>query len=873
MNVYNRFLVVGSGGREHAILKSMYQTRDLSLSDPLFLACVCTHRNPGISKIVNAQMRVDSLVDQIPDIIHFALENAIEVAIIGPEDPLEAGIVNSFLEVGISCIGPTMELANIETDKAFTRYLLEGVPELAKYNPKYVHFSPELARMTHLSDSVLKSLLRSANISSENWVIKAVGLKSGKGVKVSGDHFETFEEGANHCRDVVASDGQVIIEERLTGNEFSLISLCDGTSKLIHLPYVQDYKRANLGNKGPNTGGMGAIMPPPGILPPYLNQDDIREAERVNELVLKELTDDWTDSYVGFLYGSFMKIDKTGEIKVIEYNARAGDPEIINILHGLESDLTAIFSAMVDGELSYMSPPRFTNEWVVSRYICPPGYPLYPIKGSQLKVHADTMDANLIYASIESNPLDDEWDSDNDWIQYTMLGSRALAIVTSSPQLDLPFMSMSRKLLEDNISGDCHYRLDIGYDYINTADPLEEKARSKPLPKPPNRPSIQIAKTVGEPLTYRDAGVDIDEGNRTVDLIKQSVKSTHNEYVPQDEYGAFGGTFSSRALLPPLLATQDRVKPVLGKIAWPNLVASMDGVGTKVQTVTQLLRDDPDYTAFYNLGKDLFASNINDILCLGREVKPLFFMDYFGCHSLNAEHAARFVEGIAESCRDSGCVLLGGETAELPDFTQQWENRRLTTMGKRPNPRPNYVGNNWEMVGTIVGSLQPELRFEPKSIIPGDRVFAFRSSGPHTNGYSLINRLLTDGRLDANRWRRELTEPHINYYPLIQRIWRSTPFRIDVKALCHITGGGLIDNPPRVIPKNLCVKWKEWDIPPVFKAIQRAGGLSDEELVRTFNCGLGMLIVIPDDQLQINSLTSLYPQDPPIEVGTIIHKA
>jgi phosphoribosylformylglycinamidine cyclo-ligase len=176
------------------------------------------------------------------------------------------------------------------------------------------------------------------------------------------------------------------------------------------------------------------------------------------------------------------------------------------------------------------------------------------------------------------------------------------------------------------------------------------------------------------------------------------------------------------------------------------------------------------------------------------------------------------------------------------------------------------------MVGTIVGMLNPELKFNPQSIIPGDRVLAFRSSGPHTNGYSLINRLITDGRLDGNCWRRELTEPHINYHPFIQRIWNS-PTKIDVKALCHITGGGLVDNPPRILPDNCYIHWTEWEIPPVFKAIQEAGRLTDTELVRTFNCGLGMLIVLPDNQHAIDLLVSLFPDNPLIEVGTVQEKA
>lgn len=798
--IYDRFLVIGSGGREHAIISALYDTRDLSHPGKLYLSCVGTHRNPGISSICNDYLVIENLTDikNQYKIVNYALTNNIDVAIIGPEAPLQAGIVNQLLRANIRCVGPTSEMAEIETDKAYARHLFEQNSDLKQYNPRYLHYRGDTqfdrAQLTDLIDNI-----------GQNYVVKAVGLKGGKGVKVSGEHLNSFEETYQYCQDLVDTDGQFIMEEKLVGDEFSLISLCDGTPDLVHLPIVQDYKRAFEGDTGPNTGGMGSIMLPSDQLPSFLSLDDVKEAELINQLVLEDLTNNFEDDYTGVLYGSFIKCRTTGKLKIIEYNARFGDPEVINIMESLQTDLSLIFSAMVNHQLDELPPLSFSNhhEYVLCRYLCPSGYPTEPLRGSILSINSNVPQNKLIYASLEATDYFEE---------YSMLGSRAVAIVTSNADLK-EAIKESDQIIENYFTGRFQYRTDIGYQYLPTS------------------------------MTYQDAGVNIDEANQVVTGIQQLVKSTHNKQVVTGQYGNFGGSFSLNPFS-------------------PTLVTSMDGVGTKVQTVLNLL---PRSEAFESLGRDLFSSNVNDILCLGQEVRPLFFLDYFGCQKLDHRDVHAFVKGLADACRISNCVLIGGETAELPDFSQAWENYHQNN--KMTNDNQQTTHNNYELVGTVVGSMYESVRFDPGNLKSGQCVMALKSSGPHTNGYSLINRLITLGKLDPNQYRQELCQSHRNYYPDLVRINQAN---IPIQALCHITGGGLIENPPRILPEHLTIEWREnsWVMPPVFKAIQKAGNLSDYEMQRTFNCGLGMLIIVDSP----TKLKELFDDDELFYVGDLIEK-
>jgi len=812
--IYDRFLVIGSGGREHAIISALHGTRDLSNSNRLYLSCAGTYQNPGITSLCDSYQIVNTLTElnDIYQIVKHALVNNIEVAIVGPEAPLQAGIVNQFVRAGIPCIGPTAQMAEIETDKAYTRNLFEQTNALKAYNPQFFHYRNRETPFDHqqlsdlisdlnLSISLNSSLDLPISQNDQNYVIKAVGLKGGKGVKVGGEHLNSFEDTYQYCQELINADGEFIIEEKLVGDEFSLISLSDGRD-LVHLPIVQDYKRAFEGDEGPNTGGMGSILLPSGQLPDFLTPNDVKEAQKINQLVLREITNDYQDDYTGVLYGSFIKCGD--QLKIIEYNARFGDPEVINIMHSLQTDLSLIFSAMIDKQLINLPSIIFSNrdKYILCRYLCPSGYPTEPIRGSILTIDPQVPQSNLIYASLTGQDG-----------KYTMLGSRALAVVTENADLSAA-RNQSDNIINQYLKGRFHYRTDIGHQYLRE-----------------------------ESMTYQDAGVNIDEANQVVTSIRELVKSTHTPNVVTGQYGNFGGSY--------------HLNPFS-----PTLVTSMDGVGTKVQTVLNLL---PRAEAFESLGRDLFSSNVNDILCLGQVVRPLFFLDYFGCQKLDHRDVQAFVKGLAEACRVSNCVLIGGETAELPDFTAAWENyHQKTTTDKTES---NGTHNNYELVGTVIGSMYESVRFNPQDLKPGQRVLALKSSGPHTNGYSLINRLITTGKLDADQYRQELCQSHRNYYPDLVRINQTG---LSIEALCHITGGGLIENPPRILPQHLTIEWREegWTMPSVFQAIQAAGNLTDHEMHRTFNCGLGLLIIVNSDVHP--KLLELFGPDDLFYVGDLV---
>jgi phosphoribosylformylglycinamidine cyclo-ligase len=305
-------------------------------------------------------------------------------------------------------------------------------------------------------------------------------------------------------------------------------------------------------------------------------------------------------------------------------------------------------------------------------------------------------------------------------------------------------------------------------------------------------------------LRYADAGVDIDEGNRAVGLIAKSVASTHTPAV-LGGLGHFGGMFA--------FDTSRWKQPVL--------VSSTDSVGTKVKVAIATNRH-------RGIGQDLVNHCVNDILCCGAE--PLFFLDYFASGRLSPEQLAEVVDGIAAACRATGTALVGGETAEMPGV---------------------YALGDYDIAGFIVGCVERDEVVDGSRISAGDAVLAMPSSGLHTNGYSMVRHLVADSELawDTVLPGTEapladlLLEPHRCYLDAV----RELRAEVDVRGLAHITGGGLLDNLPRILPQGLAVSIDRgsWTVPSLFTALQRQGGIQDDEMFRTFNMGVGMVVVVP----------------------------
>jgi len=306
-------------------------------------------------------------------------------------------------------------------------------------------------------------------------------------------------------------------------------------------------------------------------------------------------------------------------------------------------------------------------------------------------------------------------------------------------------------------------------------------------------------------LSYKSAGVDIDAGNKLVDLIKPAIKSTQRPEV-LSSIGGFGGLFALQ---------QDKYKQ-------PILVSGTDGVGTKLKLAQQLKKHD-------TIGIDLVAMCVNDVIVQGAE--PLFFLDYFATGKLAVDEAKQVVEGIAEGCRQSGAALIGGETAEMPGM---------------------YDAGEYDLAGFCVGVVERDQLIDGSTIAAGDAIIGLPSSGIHSNGFSLVNKIIEttgtslDEHIDGKNLGECLLAPTVIYTKMVLSLIANC----DVHGLCHITGGGLTENVPRVIPDGFCanIDTQSWQRSSVFNWLQEKGQVEEAEMLRVFNCGMGMLVVLPKEQ-------------------------
>jgi len=340
-----KILVVGTGAREHAICNAVKDAE---------LYSIMSNKNPGISRISKFQISSEK---DIKGVKKFALKNKIDIAIIGPEAPLEMGIVDELQKSGIGCVGPTMAAARIETDKAFMRDLFE----------------------THNIDgSIVYKVFDNIKDTSDfidefgqDVVVKPVGLTGGKGVKIVGEHLEDGEAAKKYVREIIENKisgySQVVIEEKLIGEEFTVQAFVDG-DKIVPMPAAQDHPHAYEGDQGPITGGMGSYSDKDGLLP-FLDKKSYDQSVKIMQNTVKAVKNE-VGPYKGILYGQFM-LCKEGP-KIVEYNARFGDPEAMNVLPLLETDFVDLCSGIVDGNLKRAN---FESKATVCKYIVPKGYP------------------------------------------------------------------------------------------------------------------------------------------------------------------------------------------------------------------------------------------------------------------------------------------------------------------------------------------------------------------------------------------------------------------------------------------------------------------------------------------------------------------
>lgn len=707
-----RVLVLGGGGREQA------------------LAWACR--------------RAGHDVRMAPDLAD-ASPTDTDLVIPGPEAALVAGAADECARRGIACFGPTAELARIESSKGFARQLAAdlGIP-----GPRFARFDP--AASTGVVDDA-RAWWRDLGT---RVVVKLDGLAAGKGVVVPESDGETEAAIVD-----AAVAGAFVLEERMTGPEFSLLALCDGTDA-VALPLAQDHKRIGEGDVGPNTGGMGAYAPAPVALRP----------SGLVATFVQPVLDHFAAAgtpYVGVIYAGLM-LTSEGP-RLIEYNARFGDPEAQAVLPLLETDLAELVLAATRGEIAGV-PLVIRSRHAVTVVAAAAGYPSNPVSGAQVIDRVDDDEAfNDASGGVALR-------FDAGVANGRVGGGRVLAVTGVGHDLDA-----ARRIAYDRMAA-------IHFTGMQVRQDIAWRA-----------PGAMLA-------SYADAGVDIDEGTRAVSEMKMAVETTHDVGSGRGVLrgvGSFGGVFSAAAIT---------------ELDDPVLVASTDGVGTKVELAARLGR-------VRGVGADIVNHCIGDVLV--QNARPLFFLDYIAASVLDASLVAEVVTGMAEACRAANCAVLGGETAEMPGV---------------------YRDGAFDIAGTLVGVAERSQLLPRADVAAGDVLIGVASSGPHTNGYSLLRRVFEWAPMESvvagmdRPLGDALLEPHRNYLdPLLPALATGA-----VKALAQITGGGLPENLPRVLPDGVGaeVDLDSWPVPPLFRLVrQLTPQMSTNELYRTLNMGIGMVVV------------------------------
>ncbi|KAJ2314962.1 Bifunctional purine biosynthetic protein ade1, partial [Coemansia sp. RSA 2705] len=740
-------LVIGSGGREHALAWALAKSAKVA---KVFVA-------PGNGGTAAAGGKIENVAighgkGDFAALVGFAQTQNVGLVVPGPEQPLVDGIADEFRKVGIPTFGPSAKAARVEGSKAFSKDFMKkhGIATAAYGN--FTNYEQARAFIESASFDV---------------VIKASGLAAGKGVLIPKTKSEALDalKSVMVDREFGSAGDEVVIEELLVGQEISVLTLSDGYT-VTSFPAAQDHKRAYDNDEGPNTGGMGAYAPAPVATPELL--------KTIHETVLQPSIDGMRRDgfpFVGCLFTGFM-LTADGP-KVLEYNCRFGDPETEVVLPLLDDscDLAEVFLAAAEGRLDAV-PLCFKDGYAATVVMASEGYPgAYP-KGRAITFEQPPENTQVFHAGTKG-----------DGGAVVTSGGRVLTVtgVSDSLQgaLDRAYSCVNTVKFEGGF-----YRSDIGFRAIEYLHKAAERKQG---------------------LSYADAGVDIDAGNRLVDLIKPIVKATRRSGTDSD-IGGFGGVFDLKAT-----GYKD-----------PVLVSATDGVGTKLKIAHEMEIHD-------TVGIDLVAMQVNDIIVQGAE--PLFFLDYYACGHLDVEATRDFVKGVADGCLQSGCALIGGETAEMPGL---------------------YAKGDYDVAGFAVGAVErSEILPRVDEIQAGDVLVGLASSGIHSNGFSLVRKVVAHAGLDFHSpcpWAAGksvgealLTPTRIYVKPLLPLVHGRL-----VKGMAHITGGGFTDNVPRVLPKRVCaeIDASAWELPAVFKWIKQAGSIAADEMARTFNCGIGMVMVV-----------------------------
>ncbi|VEN45085.1 unnamed protein product [Callosobruchus maculatus] len=764
-------LIVGSGGREHAIAWKISQSEKIKR----IFAAPGSHAIQQVDKVENVNLDIKNF----EEIVKFCKNHEVSLVAVGPEDPLASGIADALTAAKINTFGPEKNAAQIESNKDWAKAFMDrhNVP-----TARWKSFSDPKEAKNFINNAPYAAL-----------VVKASGLAAGKGVVVAKNTKEACDaiDDMLTCKKFGAAGDTVVVEELLEGEEVSVLAFCDGNTVVPMLP-AQDHKRIFDNDLGPNTGGMGAYCPCPLLDHYQLKYVQSHILERTVNGFRKE-----NIKFVGVLYAGLM-LTKDGP-KVLEFNCRFGDPETEVILPLLNSDLYDIMTACCEGTLSSQQIQWKENLTAVGVVMASRGYPETSSKG-QIITGIEKVSAIQNHVVFHCGTAL----KDNNIVTN---GGRVLIAVALAPELVIAAAKATHACGVIKFDG-AQYRRDIAHK--------------------------GIAKSIlgSGKLTYKHSGVDISAGNELVTHIKPAAKSTNRPGV-MGGLGGFGGLFDTAAA-----GYKD-----------PLLVSGTDGVGTKLKIAQEMGIHD-------TIGIDLVAMCVNDVLAHGAE--PLFFLDYFACGSLDIQVAKQVVTGIAEGCRQAGCSLIGGETAEMPDM---------------------YPAGEYDLAGFAVGAVERnQLMPHIELINPGDVLIALPSSGVHSNGFSMVRKVMKLAGVsykqiapfskDNKSFGEELLAPTKIYVKAVIPAVKTGK----VKAFAHITGGGLLENVPRILPDDVAVQLDatKWMIPPVFPWLATAGGINATEMLRTFNCGVGGILVVKS--ADVDEILGLVRSQGATVVGEVIER-
>lgn len=421
-----KILVVGKDARTHCAAKRLHD-------EGAVVSVVSDFNNPGLKRVAHKFLRENT--SNVDAVVNFATEVRPDLVFVGPEEPLEAGLVDRIREgLGTPCVGPTKALARLESSKSFTRQLFSKHKIAGSVD--YRVFDP-----TQDLGAVAKYLRALGS-----FVIKPDGLTGGKGVKVSGDHLSSIDDGLAYARELFDANKRIVIEEKLEGEEFSLQSFFDGET-VVHTFPIQDHKRALDGDAGPNTGGMGSYSCEDHLLP-FLSPEHLAAARNINTHVANALREESKAPYRGILYGGFMAT--ADGVRVLEYNARFGDPEAMNVIPLLKTSFVELCTAIAEGALR-SAHVELERRATVCKYLVPQGYPDSPVRGDRIHVgFEDTANCRMFYAAVD----------DGGGQSVVLTGSRALAFVGIADTV-----SKAAEIAEaaiNSIEGRVVHRRDIG---------------------------------------------------------------------------------------------------------------------------------------------------------------------------------------------------------------------------------------------------------------------------------------------------------------------------------------------------------------------------------------------------------------------------